>query len=465
MRPGDRLLSSLGRLGRSVLIAEFLLSSLALRAEEVPPYAAPPPVPYRETLSKLLTPVEEILKKEADYSHIQGDGITLLDEVLTYVNENGSRVSVYHTVSKALTDAGVKSMAQTSFTYKKNFQHAYLISAQTLQPDGTRNPVQNDAVFIKTPQNEAADSIYNDQLELITIFSNIKPGSITERIVVLEDIAPKIPGQYSQVYTWSESWPEYRQRLVIDLPETYAKRLKITNLGQDVPAPATAPSAPQRQRMTWEKLNTPGDPWTETQAPAYQTGPLVWLSTLESWDAFAAWYRGLVQGTDTLSPELKAKIDDWTREAKSPDAVLGILYRHAARDIRYTAFELGDSDFQPHNVMSVWERQYGDCKDKANLLRAMLAYKGIPSWLTLLTTEHAGIVNKANPDYRQFNHCILAVQTGKTPVICDPTITYGTPGLLSGSEADRDLLLLKDGKAEGSTPRPSATRRSPTPST
>ena len=78
----------------------------------------------------------------------------------------------------------------------------------------------------------------------------------------------------------------------------------------------------------------------------------------------------------------------------------------------------------------------------------MLAYKGVPSWLTLPCTEHAGVINKANPDYRQFDHCILYAQTGDSFVICDPTITYGAPGLLNGAETDRDVLVVKGDKAD-----------------
>ena len=116
--------------------------------------------------------------------------------------------------------------------------------------------------------------------------------------------------------------------------------------------------------------------------------------------------------------------------------------------MRYTGFELGKSDLQPHDSMSVWQRQYGDCKDKANLLRAMLATKGIDSWLVLLDTEHAGAVNRANPDYRQFDHCIVNVKLGDKTLFVDPTIDFASPGLLDGGETDRDVLVIKDGHAD-----------------
>ena len=50
----------------------------------------------------------------------------LLDEEITWVSPDGRRIIVYHTVNKALTDAGVKSMAQDSFSFKKKMQRVRL---------------------------------------------------------------------------------------------------------------------------------------------------------------------------------------------------------------------------------------------------------------------------------------------------------------------------------------------------
>lgn len=431
-----------------MMIIALVCSPGVMLADDVAQATASPPAIYTEKLAKLLTPAEDVLKKESEYGRLHGDAIVLLDERITYVTEDGKRTSVYHSIYKATNDSGVRSLAQDNFTYKKKIQRVYLILAQTIQPDGSREPVKNDAVFLKTPQNEADDSIYNDEMDLVTVYSNVKPGTITENITVVEDTEPKIPGQFSQTDSWVWSWPEYLQRFVVDVPKSFADRLKITNLGQGVPTPTKLNPSPSRQQLTWEKLSTPAEHEDGDVAPASQIGPLVWLSTLESWDAFASWYDSLLKGTDKISPELKAKIDVWTKDAKDPSEILRILYGHVARDVRYTGFELGKSDLQPHDCMSVWQRQYGDCKDKANLLRIMLAYKGVASWLTLLNTEHAGVINKANPDFRQFDHCIVNAQIGDKTIFCDPTITYGTPGLLNGSESDRDVLVLKNGHAD-----------------
>ena len=79
----------------------------------------------------------------------------------------------------------------------------------------------------------------------------------------------------------------------------------------------------------------------------------------------------------------------------------------------------------------------------------MLAHKGIRSFLTLLNTEHAGRIEKRSPDYRQFDHAILAVERpGGGLMFCDPTIEFAHPGGLSQSDADREVLVIREDRAE-----------------
>jgi hypothetical protein len=50
-----------------IVIPAFLVT-LSLRAEDSSPTAAPPAI-YKEKLAKLLTPLDEVLKKGHDYGH------------------------------------------------------------------------------------------------------------------------------------------------------------------------------------------------------------------------------------------------------------------------------------------------------------------------------------------------------------------------------------------------------------
>src|SRR5580693_4045836 len=97
---------------RMTLAAAIILAALPVRAEDGATFTSPPPAIYKEKLAKLLTPLDTVLQHASDAKDLSGDGIVLLDEEVTWVGPDGRRIIVYHTVNKALTDAGVKSMAQ-----------------------------------------------------------------------------------------------------------------------------------------------------------------------------------------------------------------------------------------------------------------------------------------------------------------------------------------------------------------
>jgi hypothetical protein len=55
-------------------------------------------------------------------------------------------------------------------------------------------------------------------------------------------------------------------------------------------------------------------------------------------------------------------------------------------------------------------RDYGDCKDKANLMRALLKAAGVRAFLLTVYATDADDVQAEWPSPQQFNPCILAIQ-------------------------------------------------------
>src|SRR5690606_20494064 len=68
--------------------------------------------------------------------------------------------------------------------------------------------------------------------------------------------------------------------------------------------------------------------------------------------------------------------------------------------------ELGLSGFIPHDADAVLANGYGDCKDKAVLLAALLKAKGIGSEFVLINAAN-GYTLSASPTTGQLNHAIL----------------------------------------------------------
>lgn len=411
-----------------------------------------PPPEYEESLAPLLTPFEEIAKAKDPSAGKDEGGTIRLTENVTRVHEDGTYLRAIHSITQPYTQKGAEDSATRRVRFQSHVETVHVVKARTVLPDGTEKTLGPNALFIQKGER-GSDSIYDDGQDLVLIFPDVKPGAKCELIVVVERTKPSVTGGYSEFMDWNAGWPIGLKRRVVDLPAAWAPRVKVETVGKRPVTPSELPAVPGRWRKAWQREALESGSDEPEESPGQQAGPGTWLTTFGSWDEVAAWYGGLLEERSDLGDILKAKVDEWTKDAKSPREILTILHDHAANDVRYEGLEFGLSGLQPYACDTVWKNQYGDCKDKANLLAAMLRHKGMSAKVVLVNTEHAGLVAKNIPDYQHFNHAITVAELkddkgAVTRVFCDATIAHGRPGLLSPGDADRDVLAINGAKAE-----------------
>jgi hypothetical protein len=131
-------------------------------------------------------------------------------------------------------------------------------------------------------------------------------------------------------------------------------------------------------------------------------------------------------------------------------------------EIRYVGIWFGIGGFQPHAASDVFKHRFGDCKDKATLMSAMLKEIGIESHYVIVHTERGGVTATSPPHLGSFNHAILAIQlpdglsdsslvaTLQHPrlgrlLIFDPTDTFTPFGELRGDlQANYGMLVTPE---------------------
>ncbi len=432
------------------LCLTFLSLTLSLPAENL---SRTPPESFAQTIQPLLTPVEPLLAQPPAEPARETGGEILLYERVVQVQEDGRRLAAAHWVSRAVTEAGTRALEREVNSYHKRRQRVSLPLAHTIAPDGKRLPVRDDAAFLQTPQRGADDSIYDDQAEAVIVFPDVKPGSATEMIFLEEDLTPRIPGQFTGIGALSAWWPVSQMRQVVELPRAMADRLTITTLGRVPEVKREEVAGGARVRFTWEARAVPADV-REPGRPLYtQTGPCIFLTTLRNWEEFLQWYWPQVEPQLQVNEALRTKVEEWTRDAKSRTETIAALLHHAADDVRYEGLEFADGDLIPRPAVKTWENQYGDCKDKSCLLAAMLAVKGIRAHPALINTDFPGRVERRSPDFRHFDHCIVAVeQEGGGWMFCDPTVPGLLPGMIGAADGERDVLLVKQDVEWARTP-------------
>jgi uncharacterized protein DUF3857/transglutaminase superfamily protein len=98
-----------------------------------------------------------------------------------------------------------------------------------------------------------------------------------------------------------------------------------------------------------------------------------------NWQQMSSWYVNLTNGRTDASPEIKQKVAALTASARTQLAKMRAIAQFVQHDVRYVAIELGIGGWQPHYAADVFTHRYGDCKDKATLMRSMLREIGIDS--------------------------------------------------------------------------------------
>ena len=142
----------------------------------------------------------------------------------------------------------------------------------------------------------------------------------------------------------------------------------------------------------------------------YPSGAASGDKTFQDWRQMGTWYLGLTRGRRDLTPEIKQKVAALTADKQTPFAKMLAIARFMQTDIRYVAIELGIGGVQPHSAAEVFQHRYGDCKDKATLMSAMLQEIGVDSYYVIINTERGGVKEDTPAQVGAFDHAILAIK-------------------------------------------------------
>jgi hypothetical protein len=130
------------------------------------------------------------------------------------------------------------------------------------------------------------------------------------------------------------------------------------------------------------------------------------------------------QPNDAISEKSRSLVAGASSEFDRIKAIAAYI-----QTVHYIAIQTGigrGGGYRPHAAADVFSKSYGDCKDKANLMRAMLKAIGIDSFLVSIYSGDPLFVRKEWASPHQFNHCIIAVklkdETRAPTVVEHPTL-------------------------------------------
>jgi hypothetical protein len=341
---------------------------------------------------------------------------------------------------KVLGVSVLQQVAQQTTEYVEGMQSFEIITAFTEKADGTKVPVDLATVITRDGATGLA-AVYARDLKMVTvIFPDVAVGDTlvlsTRRIIQSDTFA----GNFEQMMPFTRNITRADSTVRVIAPSSLALRVGVQGDGMEHTVTVVG-------NETRHLVVVRGRPMVHDEGrmtSPLDRDPAVFVTTFPDYEEMARSYWNTARGAVEVTPEIARLAEEITRGIDDKRMQARAISTWVKRNIRYVAVLLGTSRVVPHNTADVLKNRYGDCKDHAVLMAALLAAKGIASEQVLINGTNAyALPELATMGY--LNHVILYLP--EFGVYDDPTLQLAAFGVLADTEYDKPVVHVSEGRA------------------
>lgn len=337
--------------------------------------------------------------------------------------------------------AALHEHGQFYIGYNQSLDEVISVEAHTLKADGRRLAVQPHQI---RDQQEAASidaPMFQDTRLKIVVFPDVEAGDKVAVRYVVRRHTPLFPGHFEDL-TAARFQRQRDFRLVYDMPASMP--LHADAIGFEAAVAAGTPAlAPGKRRHAWRYVDGDNARQEADSVSYLDYGKRLAVSTFADYAAFARAYQERAAGKslpDDTVAALAASITGTTLDRRTRAIALSDWVR---KNVRYVGVYLGPGGVVPHAASSVLANRYGDCKDHATLLEALLASSGIDSTVALVNNGDAYRLPDV-PTLGVLNHAIVYIPS--LQLYLDPTAESVAGGFLPASLLGKPAVLARSGE-------------------
>ncbi len=391
--------------------------------------------------------------------------VVLLDEKTVTVEPDGKVTTSVRKAVKVLTREGRRE-ARGVVIYRSDSGKVRRLRAWTLYPSGaSKTHRKKDIVDVSLVEDDVYDVYDESRASAILGEDDADTGSVFGYESVLEDRSV-----FTQLsFNFQDDLPALLSRLRLELPSGWKAESVTDNhpplepLVNDssytwqlerLPPVSDEPARPGLRSIV-PRVNVSYFPPSQVKA----AGP-----TFREWSQVSSWLASLADPRARPDKAVIAKAQDLTAGKESQLEKIEAIADFSQR-IKYASIQLGvgrGGGYQPSPAGETLQKAYGDCKDKVNLMRSLLAAVGIESFPVVIFSGNRRYVRPDWPSPQQFNHAIIAVRfSGEldSPAVAstghlgklllfDPTDPFTSLGYLPAHQQDSLALLVRPSGGE-----------------
>ena len=332
--------------------------------------------------------------------------------------------------------------------YNSTFNELKKVEAYTLVPDGSSTRKIKVADF-KTQSSPSEGVFYDDVKETSFDYPRMMKGSISH--VETEHYNKDI--RFLSTFYFSNYLPVHNATYSITYPEDVDIRYIIRNDDKKiVTVKETVKGKKKKLEFTATDVKNYEHFGDGTSIPYYALHVIVYVASyhnssgtvpvFSSLDELYKWYTGFLNNINSVADDNLKKITDSICLNKKTDREKAqAIYLWVQNHVKYVAFEDGMEGFVPRQAADVCSKRYGDCKDMASILTAMLKISGLNACFTWIGTRSIPYTYKEVPLPLTDNHMISAVNIDKSWIFLDATDPNCIFGMPTSAIQDKEALI------------------------
>ena len=391
-----------------------------------------------------VSPVSSPRKFEVPVGQISDGVYYLLSDI--QIRIEGSGKSVYrHLAMKAVTESGVQTTANVEIGFDPSYQRLSLHAINVIRDGRTIAKLASASIRILQREKELEYLIFDGSKTANVFLDDVRVGDVVEYSYSLSGANPVFGNfQFGTIpLQWAVPVERLHARLLVPAGRPIGLHARNTPM---------LPTAVQRGGFDTYEINQTRLPAliVEKDSPAwFDPYPAVEWSEFAGWQAVAQWAAPLYQVPARLSPGIQAEVSRIARSGRNDTDKLLAVLRFVQREIRYLGVEIGPGSHAPRQPGLVFDRRFGDCKDKALLTTSMLGALGIRARPALVNTALLQGVGQVTPSPGAFNHVIVQARVGDRDYWIDPTRITQKGTLEKLFQPDFGYALIVDRATKG----------------
>ncbi|MEO5769254.1 MAG: DUF3857 domain-containing protein [Polyangia bacterium] len=383
----------------------------------------------------------------------------LLDRHAVRVHPNGLSEVFAQRVVQVRTDSGAQDNKDFLVRYTPGSEEVEILEARIFRRDAS-----GAVDILQASDRDDQDlsepwyGLYYDYRAEVVRFEGLRAGDVLEVQYVVSDVSREnqLAGYFGDLQFIAEAVPKRQWDYTLLAPagrQFYFARPVVAGLTE------TSSDEGGEHITRFVAHDVPRIEVEPAMPGLAEVSPYLHISTYKTWDEVGKWYWRLIEEQLVPDDTIRRAADSALRAAApavgrrgknaggAGDGGRGLTDLDKVRALhslvlggtRYVGLEFGIHGFKPYKVSQVLARKFGDCKDKAALLTALLTQAGVEAEMVLLRTRRGGRIAPAPASLAVFDHAIVYVP--KLGMYLDGTAEFSGMRELPGE--DQGTMVLR----------------------